>query len=135
MRSGVLSTVALAASVLAIATPSVAGAAPTPQQRIAKLQAQVKQLKADLKDARTEARDLSAQLDDMTTQRDALIGQVSTANQGAVQAISVMGEQAIFDSVLPVIQQVFSGGSEVYTVSFYQSGSYVSYDLTRARFD
>ncbi|MEZ5101191.1 MAG: hypothetical protein R3C15_15595 [Thermoleophilia bacterium] len=131
--TGVIAVTAAALAVQGVAAPAVL-AAPTPQQRIAKLQAQVKTLKTNLKAARADALELSRQLEAMTAQRDDLIVQVSTANQGAVQAISVMSEATIFDTVLPVIRQVFSGGSEDYTVSFFQSGSYVSYDLTRATF-
>ena len=69
---------------------------------------------------------LGAQVTILTNERNDLKGQVNTAQQGAVAALGTMSESSLYSEVLPIITNVFNGGSSKYTASFYDSSDYSS---------
>ena len=81
---------------------------------------------------------LTVQVWTLTNERDGLKGQVTTlsgqlatAQQGAVATLGTMSESSLYFNVLPIIANVFNGGSSKYDQSFYSSGSdYSSRDFT-----
>ena len=62
-------------------------------------------------------------------QVNTLSGQLATAQQGAVATLGTMSESSLYSDVLPVIGNVFQGGSSKYTHSFYDSSDYSSWSF------
>jgi outer membrane murein-binding lipoprotein Lpp len=85
---------------------------------------------------------LNGQVGTLTNERNSLSGQVTTlsgqlatAQQGAIPAIGTMSEQDLYFTVLPVIRDVFLGGSGRYTYDFFSSGgNYSSRSFTYCGF-
>jgi outer membrane murein-binding lipoprotein Lpp len=78
---------------------------------------------------------LSGQVNTLSGQVNTLSGQLATAQQGAIPAIGTMSEHDLYFTVLPVIRDVFLGGSARYTYDFYSSGNdYSTRDFTYCGF-
>jgi hypothetical protein len=138
VKSSIVAALVAALAVTAVlATPAQAA---TPKER--KLARQVKTLKAQNTTLKNRVKTLTGANTTLTNERNALAadktalaaqvatlnGQVSTrqlatAQQGAIPAIGTMSESDLYFTVLPVIRDVFLGGSGRYTYDFFSSGS------------
>jgi hypothetical protein len=154
-RLGVLLVVC--ATVVALAPSAEAGSREVDRlkARVAKLEATIARKDKRIADMRWTIRDRRLRVSELEAERDAALGQVNAltgqvttltqqrdganaalaaAQSGVPAAVGTMSEAAIFTQVLPVIRNVFAGGSEDYTVSFYQSSGSTSYDFWRYTF-